>query len=187
MGGSSYLIVIVAYLFLMGGMGVYFARRRVRTGDEFMLAGRSLPLWVMMGTLLATWVGSGTIVGGAAFTYQRGPLATIFFHAGVPIGIVILYFFLAERVRSLSKTMRRSDLWGRYTRDKLGLLLTDTNEAAARRVLKRMAHHMPEQKKASPSPVWARPPQRSACSGARIEPTPSIPWAIWALLIWFTL
>jgi SSS family solute:Na+ symporter len=103
LGGSSYLVVIVSYLLLMGGLGVYFAKRRVRTGEDFMLAGRSLPLWVMMGTLLATWVGSGTIVGGAAFTYERGPLATIFFHAGVPIGIVILYFFLAERVRGLSK------------------------------------------------------------------------------------
>jgi SSS family solute:Na+ symporter len=104
----------VVYLLLMGGLGVYFAKRRVRTGEDFMLAGRSLPLWVMMGTLLATWVGSGTIVGGAAFTYQRGPLATIFFHAGVPIGIVILYFFLAERVRSLSKFTIPEVLEDRY-------------------------------------------------------------------------
>ncbi|MGD8359975.1 MAG: sodium:solute symporter family protein [Gemmatimonadota bacterium] len=114
MGGSSYLVVIVLYLLLMGGIGVHFARRRVRTGDEFMLAGRSLPLWVMMGTLLATWVGSGTIVGGAAFTYQRGPLATIFFYAGVPIGIIILYFFLAERVRGLSKLTIPEVLEDRY-------------------------------------------------------------------------
>jgi SSS family solute:Na+ symporter len=86
----------------MGGLGIWFAMRRVRTGDEFMLAGRSLPLWVMIGTLLATWVGSGTVVGGAAFTYQHGPFATIFFYAGVPIGILVLYFFLADKVRDLA-------------------------------------------------------------------------------------
>lgn len=103
MEGMPYLIVILLYLLVMGGLGVSFARRRVHTGDEFMLAGRSLPLWVMMGTLLATWVGSGTVVGGAAFTYERGPLATIFFYGGVPVGILILYFFLAERIRSLSR------------------------------------------------------------------------------------
>ena len=102
MGGTPYLVVILAYLLLMGGLGIWFAKRRVHTGDEFMLAGRSLPLWVMMGTLLATWVGSGTVVGGAAFTYQHGPLATVFFYAGVPIGIAILYFFLAEKVRDLA-------------------------------------------------------------------------------------
>lgn len=102
MGGAPYLAAILAYLLAMGGTAVWFAKRRVRTGDEFMLAGQSLPLWVMMGTLLATWVGSGTVVGGAAFTYQHGPLATIFFYAGVPIGILILYFFLADKVRTLS-------------------------------------------------------------------------------------
>jgi SSS family solute:Na+ symporter len=102
MGGTPYLMAILAYLLLMGGLGLWFARRRVHTGDEFMLAGRSLPLWVMMGTLLATWVGSGTVIGGAAFTYRYGPLATIFFFGNVPIGILILYFFLAAKVRNLS-------------------------------------------------------------------------------------
>jgi SSS family solute:Na+ symporter len=57
----------------------------------------------MMGTLLATWVGSGTVVGGAAFIYQYGPLASIFFFAGAPLGILILYFFLAEKIRGVSK------------------------------------------------------------------------------------
>jgi SSS family solute:Na+ symporter len=102
MAGPSYLAVILAYLLAMGGLGLWFARRRVHTGDEFMLAGRSLPLWVMMGTLLATWVGSGTVVGGAAFIYERGPLAAIFFFAGAPVGIIVLYLFLAEKVRGQS-------------------------------------------------------------------------------------
>lgn len=102
MGGTPYLVVILFYLLIMGGWGIYFAKRRVHTGDEFMLAGRSLPLWVMMGTLIATWVGSGTVIGGAAFVYEYGPLAAIFFFAGAPVGIVILYFFLARRVRALS-------------------------------------------------------------------------------------
>lgn len=102
MGGAPYLAAILAYLLAMGGTALWFAQRRVRTGDEFMLAGQSLPLWVMIGTLLATWVGSGTVIGGAAFTYEHGPLATIFFYAGVPIGILILYFLLADRVRDLS-------------------------------------------------------------------------------------
>ncbi|MDE3154325.1 MAG: sodium:solute symporter family protein [Acidobacteriota bacterium] len=87
----------------MGGLSLYFATRKVRTGDDFVLAGRQLPLWVLVGTLLATWVGSGTVIGGAAFTYQHGPLATLFFfYGGVPLGILILYFFLAEKVRGLS-------------------------------------------------------------------------------------
>jgi solute:Na+ symporter, SSS family len=112
--GNAYLAVILAYLLCMGGWGVHFARRRVRTGDEFMLAGRSLPLWVMMGTLLATWVGSGTVVGGAAFIYERGPLAAIFFFAGAPLGILIFYFLLAEKVRRRSSYTIPEVLESRY-------------------------------------------------------------------------
>ena len=95
--------IILFYLVVMSLIGLYFARSRVRSSDDFMVAGRSLPQWILAGTLLATFVGSGTIVGGSSFIYQYGPLAAIFFFAGTPIGIIILYFFLADRIRGLAK------------------------------------------------------------------------------------
>lgn len=95
--------IVMAYLVLMLVIGLYFARSRVKDSDDFMVAGRSLPQWILAGTLLATFVGSGTIVGGASFIYQFGPFAAIFFFAGTPIGIIVLYFFLADRIRGLAK------------------------------------------------------------------------------------
>jgi SSS family solute:Na+ symporter len=91
--------VLVVYLAIMVGVGLWFSRsKQVSTGDDFVFASRSLPRPVMIGTLLATWVGSGTIIGGASFAYTYGPLASIFFLAGTPIGIIVLYF-VAKRVR----------------------------------------------------------------------------------------
>lgn len=78
--------IIMAYLVLMVVLGFYFARR-VKSSEDFMVAGRTLSSWVLAGTLLATFVGSGTIVGGASFIYQFGPIASIFFFIGNPIGI----------------------------------------------------------------------------------------------------
>lgn len=95
--------IILFYLVVMSLIGLYFARVRVKDSDDFMVAGRSLPQWILAGTLLATFVGSGTIVGGASFIYQFGPIAAIFFFAGTPIGIIVLYFFLADRIRGLAK------------------------------------------------------------------------------------
>lgn len=96
---TTHVIVLVLYLVLMAGIGAWFSRsKEVSTGDDFLFAGRSLPRPVMVGTLLATWVGSGTIIGGASFAYSYGPLASIFFLAGTPIGIAILYC-LARRIR----------------------------------------------------------------------------------------
>lgn len=94
-----HVTVLVVYLLIMIGIGLYFSRSKVMsTGDDFVFASRSLPRPVMIGTLLATWVGSGTIIGGASFAYTYGPLASIFFLAGTPIGIIVLYF-VAKRIR----------------------------------------------------------------------------------------
>jgi len=64
---------------------------------------------------------------------------------------------LHHTVDSLSRTMRRSDLWGRYARDKLGLLLTDTNEVAARRLISRLAHHVSNHTNSKPTPLKLQP------------------------------
>lgn len=99
----GFLVAISVYILGMIVFGAIVTRRRVKDSDDFMVAGRSLPRLVLAGTLLATWVGSGTIVGGASFVYQYGPLAAIFFFAGSPVGILIIYFFLARRMRELAK------------------------------------------------------------------------------------
>ncbi|WP_431803312.1 sodium:solute symporter family protein [Halobacillus andaensis] len=93
---NIYLIVVVGYLVFMALLGLYFAKRSVQTSDDFMVAGRRLPLFVVIGTLLATWVGSGTVVGGASFIYQYGPFAAIFNLSGGAVGIIILYFIAAK-------------------------------------------------------------------------------------------
>ncbi|WP_028661332.1 sodium:solute symporter family protein [Nocardioides insulae] len=96
---TVHVVVLVAYLLLMVAVGLWFSRaKEVSTGEDFVFAGRDLPRPVMIGTLLATWVGSGTIIGGGSFAYTYGPLASIFFLAGTPAGIVVLYF-LAKRIR----------------------------------------------------------------------------------------
>lgn len=92
--------IIVGYLILMVALGLYYAKTKVQNDADFMVAGRSLSYAVLIGTLIATFVGSGSIIGGASFIYQHGPLAAIFFFAGTPVGIIILYFLLAERIRA---------------------------------------------------------------------------------------
>lgn len=94
------LTLILAYIVLMVVLGAYYTRR-VKSSEDFMVAGRSLPQMVLAGTLLATFLGSGTIVGGASFIYQYGPWAAIFFFAGSPIGVIIMYFYLADRIRGV--------------------------------------------------------------------------------------
>lgn len=95
---NIYLITVIVYLVGMALVGVYFGRKSIETGEDFMVAGRSLPLPIVIGTLLATFVGSGTVVGGASFVYQYGPFAAIFNLSGGIVGTIILYF-IAGKIR----------------------------------------------------------------------------------------
>ncbi|OHV08392.1 sodium:solute symporter family protein [Kushneria phosphatilytica] len=92
-------LFLILYILLMIGVGVYFSRRRVHDDSDFIVAGRSLSTLVLTATLLATFVGSGSIVGGASFIFQHGPGAAVFFFAGTPVAALIVYFLLAARMR----------------------------------------------------------------------------------------
>ncbi len=98
---NIYIGIVVAYLVLITISGVLFSRNKVKDSDDFMVAGRQLPTAVLLGTLLATWCGSGSIIGGASFIYTYGPIAAIFFFLSEPIGTAIFYF-LADKIRRLS-------------------------------------------------------------------------------------
>ena len=65
------LWVILAYLVVLMGFNIVRSRR-VKTQDDFMVAGRSLSIRVMVFTLICTWIGSGTFIAGAEYAYNAG-------------------------------------------------------------------------------------------------------------------
>ncbi|MFC2076047.1 sodium:solute symporter [candidate division KSB1 bacterium] len=92
----AYLIGVFVYLAILLAVG-WWSSRKVQTGDDFLVAGRGLGLPVMVGTLLATWIGSGSIIAGAGLAYRKG-FSALWFDVGVWAGILLLAF-IAPRVR----------------------------------------------------------------------------------------
>jgi SSS family solute:Na+ symporter/sodium/proline symporter len=107
----AYLWIILAYLLLLIFIGAYRSRQ-VRTQDDFMLAGRRLSAKVLVGTLLATWIGSGSIIAGAGLAYRKG-FASLWFDAGVWVAIVVLYL-IAARARKFAQYTVPDILEARY-------------------------------------------------------------------------
>lgn len=100
---TTHIVIIGLYLLAMIAIGLYFSRSsKVGGGDDFLFAGRSLSTPVMIATLLVTWVGSGTIIGGANFAYNYGPFAGMIFFAGTPLGILVL-LLIARRIRRAAR------------------------------------------------------------------------------------
>ena len=91
------VILYVGILFLIGS----WRSRRVRTGDDFLIAGRTLPARVLVFTLLATWIGSGSLFAGAGLGYRAG-FPALWQSAGAWVGIALIYF-IAPRVRRIAQ------------------------------------------------------------------------------------
>jgi SSS family transporter len=86
----TYLIAIFVYLFVLMGIGIYKSRQ-VKTQADFSVAGRTLSPWVLVCTMLACWIGTGSIVGNAGKAYETGLAAAI-----LPIGSVIGMILLTQ-------------------------------------------------------------------------------------------
>lgn len=95
---SLTLICSLGFLLALTAVGVWHARR-IRSGEDFALAGRKLPTFVVFGTLVATWIGTGSIFGNAEFAYGHGAAAFVL-PLGGAIGIALLAC-LAGRAREV--------------------------------------------------------------------------------------
>ena len=95
-----YAAAILAYLTGLAVVG-YRRVRTVRSGDDFLVAGRSLPAHVLVFTLLSTWIGSGSLFGGAGLGYRSG-FSALWQAAGAWVGIALIYY-IAPRVRRIAQ------------------------------------------------------------------------------------
>jgi Na+/proline symporter len=83
-----YISIIIIYLFTLVGLGLYKARK-IKTQSDFAVAGRTLTPWILVGTMLATWMGTGSILGNAGKTYETG-LAALMLPLGGVLGVIVL-------------------------------------------------------------------------------------------------
>lgn len=91
-----YAATIVIYIVVLLYVGARKAGS-VETQEDFALAGRKLSTFVLVGTLLATWIGTGSIFGNTEETYRVGAAAFILPVSGT-LGIFVLTL-LAHRIR----------------------------------------------------------------------------------------
>jgi len=108
-----YFWVIIIYLIFLIGVGLYRSGS-VKTQEDFMVAGRKLGVGVLVGTLLATWIGSGSIIASAGLAYRKG-FPALWFDAGVWAAIIILYL-IAGRVRLFAMYTVPDILEARYNK-----------------------------------------------------------------------
>src|SRR5579875_1057466 len=74
---------------------------KVKTRADYLVAGRSLPAFVLIFTLLSSWIGSGSLLGGAENAYKHGFVA-LWQGGGGWAGLLLIYFIAPRAPSSLS-------------------------------------------------------------------------------------
>jgi len=85
---------------------------KVHTRADYLVAGRSLPAFVLVFTLLSSWIGSGSLLGGAENAYRHG-FAALWQAAGGWAGLALIYF-IAPRARRFAQFTIPDLLEARY-------------------------------------------------------------------------
>ncbi len=97
----SFLVtVVLGYPLILIGVSLWRSKK-VQSHEDFAVAGRSVPVFLLVGTLVCTWIGSGSLFGGAGLAYRTG-IAELWFSFGAWVGLVCVYF-LAGRVRRIAE------------------------------------------------------------------------------------
>jgi solute:Na+ symporter, SSS family len=98
-------------------MGWYFSKR-IKTAENYYLGDRNTPWWAIGLSVVATYIGALTFLGGPAWAYQDG-FAVIMIHMNYPIVVFIvislfLPFFYNSGVASIYEYLERR--FGRKSR-----------------------------------------------------------------------
>ena len=107
------LYALVLGLIVVTLLGVSLARvSKVKTKADYLVAGRSLPAFVLVFTLLSSWIGSGSLLGGAENAYRHG-FPALWQAAGGWAGLILIYF-IAPRARKFAQFTIPDLLEARY-------------------------------------------------------------------------
>ncbi|NWG08485.1 MAG: sodium:solute symporter family protein [Chloroflexi bacterium] len=81
---------IIVILLIRLGIG-YWASKRVETTNDYVLAGRRLPIWMAAPSIMATWFAAETLMGSSSEAYKYGLQGVIF----DPFGATMCLFLSA--------------------------------------------------------------------------------------------
>ncbi len=110
----SSLYVIVLGAIVLSLLAVSLTRLgKVKTRADYLVAGRTLPAFVLIFTLLSSWIGSGSLLAGAENAYKHG-FAALWLAAGGWFGLLLIYF-IAPRARKFAQFTIPDLLEARYS------------------------------------------------------------------------
>src|SRR5262249_31009546 len=102
--------VLLVYFGFVVGVG-WALRRQMKSPEEFLLSGRSIPVWVAGLAFLSANLGALEVMGMAGNGYKYGLLTAHFYWVGaipamVFLGVRMMPFYYGSRARSVPEYLK---------------------------------------------------------------------------------
>ncbi|MHB8336269.1 MAG: sodium:solute symporter family protein [Ignavibacteriaceae bacterium] len=97
---TTYIAIVIGlilYVVLTTGVS-FFMMSRVKKPTDYLVAGRGLPFWVLIGTIVGTCIGTGVIIGGSGLAYIHGWAGSAY-PIGLGLGTLLTGLFFAKMRR----------------------------------------------------------------------------------------
>lgn len=106
----DYVVIGVYFLFVLG-IGVLI-RRRVKTSSDFLMSGRSIPLWITSLAFISANLGAQEVLGMAASGAKYGIMTSHFYWLGaipamVFLGLFMMPFYYGSKARSVPEYLAK--------------------------------------------------------------------------------
>ena len=108
------IAIVIIYLVGLFAVGLY-ARTRINSMDDYLVAGNRFETFSLVGTTMASLIGAGMLMGiiGNVYTYGSG---IIWNYIGFGFGFVVFAAIYVERLRSADKRTMAEIIAGRFGR-----------------------------------------------------------------------
>lgn len=123
---SSLFIAGISLYFLTMILVGYLASRRITTMHDYLIAGRRLPYFLAVPTIVATWFGAGSCMGVSGTVYSQGFYGVIADPFGCALALIIAGLFFAIPFRRLGLLTVSDILYKSYgsTFERVATILT---------------------------------------------------------------
>lgn len=106
----DYLIIATYFLFVIG-IG-FFIKKRVKTSNDFLMSGRSIPMWITSLAFISANLGAQEVLGMAASGAKYGIMTSHFYWLGaipamVFLGIFMMPFYYGSKARSVPEYLAK--------------------------------------------------------------------------------
>jgi SSS family solute:Na+ symporter len=122
---TFFVVGFVAYITVLIVIGIFCSRKN-KDGEDYLLAGRKLPFILLLGTLSATLIGTGSSMGATANSFRQGWYGSLYGLGGTLGMFVLAFLFCSERdykFMTLSEEMQFRFGGSRQIRNVMGFFL----------------------------------------------------------------